>query len=341
MVYYDRRILHGERKGGSDMSTASDRVSQPVEHTAGQSVQILLSTYNGEAYLREQLDSYLALEPALSVRVLIRDDGSTDRTPQILEEYRQRYGFTVILGDNVGLNRSMYALVAARDPSCDYYAFSDQDDVWLPDKLTRAVSALRAEDGPCLYAGSSQITDAALRVQGYTRVPVRPPSFYNAMVENVCIGHTLVVNRALMSLYAAGFSPDIFVFDWWMYLLASSHGRVICEDSRSTLYRQHGDNAIGYRTDRIGVLRTRIRRVLTGKSYYAARQLRAFCQVYAATLPLPLAQEAARFFSSQRHFLSRLCYVCHTPAYRQTCMEGLIFRLMYLFGRYTVPKGDS
>lgn len=323
------------------MSTVADREGSPVENTAGQSVQILLSTYNGEAYLREQLDSYLALDPLLSLRVLIRDDGSTDGTRQILEEYRQRYGFTVILGDNVGLNRSMYALVAARDPSCDYYAFSDQDDVWLPDKLTRAATALRGAEEPCLYAGSSQITDATLRVQGCTRVPTRPPSFYNAMVENVCIGHTLVVNRALMDLYATGFSPDIFVFDWWMYLLASSHGRVICEDSRSTLYRQHGDNAIGYRTDRLGVLRTRIRRALTGKSYYAARQLRAFCRVYAATLPLPMTQEADRFFAAQRHFFARLCYACRTRAYRQTRIEGLIFRLMYLFGRYTIPKGDS
>lgn len=99
---------------------------------AGKTVQILLSTYNGEAWLRPQLDSYPALTGSFDGRVLIRDDGSTDKTREILREYARRYGFTVLEGPNPGVNRSVFELFAAADLSCDYFALSDPDDVWLP-----------------------------------------------------------------------------------------------------------------------------------------------------------------------------------------------------------------
>ena len=91
-------------------------------------IEILLSTYNGEKYLREQLDSFISLENYSDVKVLIRDDGSTDSTRAILEEYRIQHGFEVILGDNIGLNASMHLLMLAADRECEYFAFSDQDD---------------------------------------------------------------------------------------------------------------------------------------------------------------------------------------------------------------------
>ena len=105
-------------------------------------VEILLSTYNGEKHLREQLDSFVSLENFSSVKVLIRDDGSTDSTREILCEYRDKHGFEVIFGENIGLNLSLHQLILAADKEMKYFAFSDQDDVWLPDKLTRAISSL-------------------------------------------------------------------------------------------------------------------------------------------------------------------------------------------------------
>ena len=298
-------------------------------------VQILLSTYNGEKYLRPQLDSFLSLL-GVELSVLIRDDGSTDSTPEILREYRDKYGFVVIFGENVGLNRSVYELVLARDKECDFFSFADQDDVWMQDKLSRALSMMQNSDAPMLYAGSSYLTDEALNIKGTTAKIRRPLGFYNAMVENMCIGHTLVLNAALMDIYARNFTDGIFVFDYWAYIIASAFGEIVYDPTPATYYRQHGENAIGYKSGFFSRLKTRIGRVLSGKSYYNARQLLAFLDTFGDKIPEQYRREAEDFFKSERSFLSRLGYIFRTKAYRQGVGEGIIFRLMYLVGRYNL-----
>jgi glycosyltransferase involved in cell wall biosynthesis len=101
-------------------------------------IQILLSTYNGEKYLREQLDSFLKLVGSENIKILVRDDGSTDSTLGILDEYSKEYGFKIVKGKNIGVNASLYELFNDCDMSCDYFAISDQDDVWLPYKFELA-----------------------------------------------------------------------------------------------------------------------------------------------------------------------------------------------------------
>ncbi len=299
-------------------------------------IQILLSTYNGEEYLRAQLDSFLSLQ-GVDVRVLIRDDGSTDGTPEILKEYRDNHGFDVIFGENIGLNRSMYALAAACDKSCEYFSFADQDDVWLPGKLSRAVAFLAGRK-VALYAGSSTLVNGELEKIGRTARFRKPPSFYNAMVENVCIGHTLVLTRALMDIYAKHYSDGIFVFDYWAYLIASVYGEVVFDEEETTLYRQHGNNVIGYKKNFFSRTAMRIRRVLKGRSQKNTEQLAAFLEEFGDKIPPEYADEAKDFIYSQRGFWHRFSYIFRTKAYRQGRMEGLIFRMMYLFGRYNIKK---
>lgn len=305
--------------------------------------QILLSTYNGERYLKSQLDSYLALSNYENVSVLIRDDGSTDGTAEILKEYRDKYGFEVIFGENLGLNKSVYELIEKRDRECDLYAFSDQDDVWLPDKLVRAEERLSSlTDEPAMYAGTSYLAKGEeLEIIGKTSVPKKPLSFYNAMVENVCIGHTVVINASLAELYEGGYSDGIFVFDYWAYLLASVAGRIVFDSEPGALYRQHDDNAIGYKASFLGKMKVRIGRVFAGKSYYNALQLHSFLEVYADIIPEEYVLEAQDFFKSERSFFTRLGYIFRTKAYRNGFAEGLIFRLMYLFGRYDFKKAKQ
>jgi glycosyltransferase involved in cell wall biosynthesis len=102
-------------------------------------IQILLATYNGERYLREQLDSFLALDNYEQVKVLVRDGGSTDGSLRILAEYEEHHGFEVIRGENAGFTACMFELFRRSDPACAYFATSDQDDVWLPDKLSAGI----------------------------------------------------------------------------------------------------------------------------------------------------------------------------------------------------------
>ncbi len=304
-------------------------------------IQILLSTYNGEKYLKEQLDSYVALTNFERVKVLVRDDGSTDGTRAILDAYREKYGFEIILGENVGLNASFHELVLASDPSCRYFSFSDQDDIWLPDKLERAEAALREyaeSDVPVLYAASSTLTDVEMNEIGHTAIPKRKPSFYNAMVENVCVGHTQVCNRAAIELLKRGHSPDVMVMDYWVYTLVSAVGTVIYDPVYTTLYRQHGNNVIGYSASRLKALRMRARRVRSRRSELNTRQLAAFLDMYGDVIPEQYRREGERFLQRQRNFFTRLAYIFTTKAYRQKASECLIFRVMYLLGRYKIKK---
>ena len=303
-------------------------------------VEILLSTYNGEKHLREQLDSFLALENYDGVRVLIRDDGSTDSTRDILTEYRDKHGFEVIFGENVGLNESLHQLILGADRDLEYFAFSDQDDVWLPDKLTRAIESLSAGDAtvPGLYCSCSTLTNSTLEPTGHTLIPKRPLSFYNAMVQNVAIGHTQVFNRALLDLLAREYSEDIVITDHWAYLLASTAGKVTYDSSQTTLYRQHENNVIGYGASFFSTLKTRIKRVFSGKPQENTRQLAAFLECYGDVMNPEHKTELNKFLAAQRNVFKRIAYLSRTRLYRQTRTESLIFRLMYLIGRYKIKK---
>ena len=303
-------------------------------------VQILLSTYNGERHIREQLDSFVALEGFDSVKVLIRDDGSTDSTREILSEYADKYGFEVFYGENIGLNASLHELVLRADTSCKYFSFSDQDDVWLPNKLTRALEWLDAQDNsvPNLYSACSHITDDSLKIKGKTVVAKRPLTFYNAMIQNACVGHTQVCNLALLKLLMPYFSNDIDVHDSWVYLVATAFGRAHYDFERTTLYRQHGNNVLGYETNPIKNFFKRLHRIRTGKSRRYSYQLRAFYDLYGDAVPQEYRHEIERYFKNQKCFFTRLGYIFTTKMYRQTYSEGLVFRLMYLFGRYNFKK---
>ncbi len=301
-------------------------------------IQILLSTYNGEKYLREQLNSYLSLDDHSNIKVLIRDDGSTDGTLAILREYEENFGFEIITGENLGLNASMYELLKRRDRNCDYYAFSDQDDVWLPFKIIRAVSSLFKNDlnSPALYSACSYITDEELNIKGHTIKAKRKLSFYNAMIQNICPGHSQVCNRSFIDILAETYSEDMMVFDYWAYLLASAVGNVIFDNEPTTLYRQHSSNAIGCDHSRFKTLKMRMNRVKTKISVQNAVQLKALCECASEFIAKEYKDEADDFFRSQKNFFTRLGYLCRSKAYRQTKIETLIFRLMYLFGRYNI-----
>lgn len=303
-------------------------------------IQILLSTYNGEAHLREQLDSFTTLDNFDEVKVLIRDDGSTDSTREILSEYSEKFGFEVIFGENLGLNASLHELILRCDTSCKYFSFSDQDDVWLPNKLTRATAWLDAQDNdtPNLYSACSHITNDALKIKGKTVVARRPLTFYNAMIQNACVGHTQVCNLALINLLKPHFSDDMDVHDSWVYLVATAFGNAYYDLERTTLYRQHGNNSIGYETSPIRNFFKRLHRIKTGKSRRYSYQLRAFCEAYGDDAPEEYMHEAKRYFKNQRNFFTRLGYIFTTKMYRQTWSEGIVFRLMYLFGRYNFKK---
>jgi glycosyltransferase involved in cell wall biosynthesis len=305
-------------------------------------IQILLSAYNGERYLREQLDSFLALDNCGEVKVLVRDDGSTDGTPQILAEYAERCGFEIIRGENMGFVASMFELFRRSDPACAYFATSDQDDVWLPDKLSAGIRALEKlpADMPLLYGSATQPVTADLTPLGRPLTAPRGVSFYNAMVQNVILGHTQIFNRRLIDLLLCGTAKNVNLIDWWIHLVAESTGFVVFDKQIRVLYRQHGDNAIGTETTARKYWKRRFKALVSHDAHLLTKQIRMLLDLYGQTIREEAFLEEARSFLKQGTFLARIKYIFSAKIFRQTLFDTFLFKILFLLGRYKGAEGS-
>jgi hypothetical protein len=215
-------------------------------------VAILLSIFDGKRYLRDQLGSYITQTHG-NWRLYWRDDGSADRGPDTMTAFGLGAGSGRCIrlpGDgNLRATRSFFALLstALRDDAA-YFAFSDQDDVWLPEKLAHAVAALdQVNPGrPALYFCARRPVDATLRPIGHCPALRRPPGFPAALTQNVIPGCCMTLNRAAARLILAAGLPDRTWHDWWCYLVVSAgEGLVLMGEKPDILYRQHGGNLVG------------------------------------------------------------------------------------------------
>ena len=293
-----------------------------------------MSTYNGEKYLREQLNSFIAQDCFSQVKVLIRDDGSTDGTFEILREYADKYNFEIIKGQNIGVNASMCELFSLCDLSCQYFALSDQDDVWLPDKLGKAVKELANYNKQCaMFASASIITDSCLKTIGVSMRAKKGSSYYNAVVQNICPGHTQVFSKPLMIELRDTDPSEISVIDHWIYLLASSLGKIIFSEKPTVLHRQHGNNAVGYNINPIKKTISRIKRVHFKEADRITIQLNYFLNRFQGRIPAEYENEAIRFLNSRTLF-QRIKYSLTTKLFRQSFIDNILFRILFVLGKY-------
>lgn len=213
-------------------------------------ITILLCTFNGAAHLAEQLDSYLAQEHA-EWDLWVSDDGSTDGTIDILRAFQraegQRRDIRLLDGPRRGPAANFLSLMCHPELPAGPVALSDQDDVWWPCRLRRAVEGLSLGGPVTLYGAQSQHTDDALRVIGASRPPRRAPGFANALTQNIVSGHSAALSPGALELVRrAGVPADIPYHDWWLYLLISgAGGGVVIDDAPVLYYRQHGGNVMG------------------------------------------------------------------------------------------------
>lgn len=304
----------------------------------GKRVQILLSTYNGERYLREQLDSYLAMEGFSQCCVLIRDDGSTDGTQEILSEYAKRDDFKIVYGDNVGITDSYMWLLKHCNLGCEFFCLSDQDDVWLPQKVQKSLAALEQENAAVALLSASQtcITDAELNQVQLSENPVRGVSFYNAIAQNVLSGHTQMLNRTMVELLVERGCSDVNVIDWWIYLVAAGVGKIVFLPGYTVLHRQHGGNAVGMKTDVFSQTIKRLRSIWAGNGNALSKQLMSFYNRYRDILPDEYRREAERFLEGTKSLKTRISYVRNCRAYRHVKAEDFVFRALYVLGEYNI-----
>ena len=212
-------------------------------------VLVLMSTYNGEAYLRKQLDSILH-QDKVGVHLMVRDDGSTDHTCEILAEYAEKYpNLEWQTSENVGFVRS-FSILAEKALSfpetVDYYAFSDQDDIWMPNKLKTACRYLEGfnQDTPLLFSSNSLFVDDNMSVLGTFHSETPHYTKQNVMIYPTEQGCSMVFNRSALVLYDAN-PPKNAWHDRWMCLICNFLGKSVYCQTPLFYYRIHGGNMIG------------------------------------------------------------------------------------------------
>ena len=223
-----------------------------------------MSSYNGEKYIDEQIDSLFAQE-GVDVHVLIRDDGSTDNTVGVINKRIGRgERITLITGRNLGFAMSFMTLVKEAHGHIgdySYFAFCDQDDFWLPGKLSAAVGMLRKEsmdDRPNLYWSGFTLADEHLRplwgrpddeeaksepVKDVYRPVITKPTI---LVRYFMLGCTMVFDRNMVEfIHQHEPKGKLTMHDLWLSQTAIFFGHVVTDYRSYLLYRQHGHNAAG------------------------------------------------------------------------------------------------
>jgi hypothetical protein len=320
-------------------TTVPRRSLRAVDRATQRSVAILLSTYNGESFLDAQLRSYLR-QTHDDWTLHWRDDGSSDASVRMVRQFAVGAGSgRCVFQREAGRQqptRSFLALLrAARASNAAYFAFSDQDDVWLPDKLAHGVATLdKVSAGePALYCAGRVLVDADLRhhyVQGGLH---RQPGFPAALTQNIAPGCTMMLNRAAADLILASQPPDGTWHDWWCYIVvAAAGGRVLVDRTPTVLYRQHANNHVG---EPRNWLRRGIAALRRGPGPFMRllRQHVAMLQARPELLPESTHRQLAAIADALNGSRAARLKALFLPGFaRQTWLETVVFRVWFLLG---------
>lgn len=263
-----------------------------INHAQDNTVYVLLATYNGERWIREQLDSILA-QTNVALKLIVRDDGSSDSTPQILEEYAQNNSNVWLLyceSLERGATENFFSLLRNISVQQGYVALADQDDVWQEDKLSRALSQM-AQSG----AGGYSSNVLSIGRQGKTRLIRKDfqQTEYDYLFEGPGPGSTFVLTAAestSLSDYLIAnpeLSCQVLIHDWFIYAYLRARGvRWHIDNYPGVSYRQHDSNEIGANLG-FGAALKRARLILSGGGFQQAVQLRRLLFDANATDPYP------------------------------------------------------
>ena len=294
---------------------------------------VLLSSYDGEKYIAEQIDSVLG-QSYSNLRLYIRDDGSSDGTAAILGSYAGDKRVSVSYEENIGVWRSFFQLLKTAG-GASFYAFCDQDDVWLKDKLSYAVERLTtaAPETPAAYFSRLDVVDAKLEHLSYSPKYEKPLGLKTAIAGNVLTGAACVINKAARDLIADRLPEFTVMHDWWVYIVVSAFGNIYYDERPMLKYRQHKGNQIGLAPGAIKPIIKRLKKYTTG-GYYKKISLQAkdFYRLYGDDLT-----DGDKFFLEkfikEKNIFERLAYAVTCPAYRQKAIDNALFRALILINQ--------
>ena len=212
-------------------------------------IAVIMSTYNGEKYIEEQLNSIIK-QDNVDVDIYIRDDGSVDNTINILKSFSQKYtNIFIEYGKNVGFRKSFINKLKQVSKEYDLYAFCDQDDFWENNKLYKAELCIKEHaytEKPVLYYSNLKICDEQLNVKEITKLHKRKQTIESIILRRSIAGCTMVFNHELFKvLLDAEITDDMLVRGHDSFLITLCYaidGDVICDSNAYIKYRKHNNN---------------------------------------------------------------------------------------------------
>lgn len=297
-------------------------------------VAIVLSTYNGEKYLREQIDSILN-QTYTNFELIVRDDGSKDDTVKIIKEYIEKSDkeITLIEGKNLGFIKSFFDLLKRGD--ADYYAYADQDDIWLPNKIELAVTSLDKLDSskPNMAFSNVEYYDTEMNFIGNGESKNKRPSFLNSLYECINQGMTMVINKTARDYIINNIPEKCFFHDWWTYMICSSMGNVVQDDVVTVKYRRAKTNATVEGQGIVTLMTWRIKKLLLGDGMKdIKKQITMFKNIFYKQLSNKDKKIIDTFEGENYNFFKALKKVFYPKKIRRKLIDDISLRIFFLFG---------
>jgi glycosyltransferase involved in cell wall biosynthesis len=299
-------------------------------------VAVLLGAYKGEDFISDQLKSIFSqTHKNISLWVSVDSDNpnhETDPFYQFLVNYQKNLGdrtrqITILKGPCQGSNRNFLSLVCNEEIQADYFAYADQDDIWHPDKIARALSHLQkySPEIPSLYCSRTALVDKNGQSIGLSPLFKKKPDFANALVQSLGGGNTMMFNKTTREVLKSIGAVDIVCHDWWTYLVVSAmEGAVIYDPIPCLDYRQHDNNLVGANRSWKARL-SRIKLLLKGQ-FRIWNDINRAALEKAESYMSPKSKERFLIFSQSRKktlIFQRSWGIRKSGVYRQTFMGNM------------------
>ncbi len=295
-------------------------------------VAVLISTYNGKKYLKEQLDSILN-QTYPNIEIVIRDDGSTDSTLELVKEYQEKHSnIRLKEGTNIGFIKSFFKLLEMAD--ADYYAYCDQDDIWLENKIELAVNALNQADNtkPNMAFGNADYYDEDMNFMSKGEEH-KTYSFKNSLYECVAQGMTMTINHVAKEMIIENIPEKCLFHDWWTYMICSGLGMVLYNDETVVKYRRFQKNATAEGQSILKIFLWRIEKLVTDNGM---KDIKIQQQEYKKMFYEKLSEENQKildmFVQDNYSFFKAVKKACYPQKLRRKVIDDLMIRVLFILG---------
>ena len=304
-------------------------------------VSILLGTYNGELYIQRQLDS-IRTQTYQDWVLYISDDGSVDRTLEIINNFSNEFPVgkvNVLQGPKKGFAQNFLHLLKNRSIQSSYYAFCDQDDIWLDDKLFIALNALSVADNNKnihyqLYGSRTTLVDEKEKPFGESPLFSRDFNIKNALVQSYAGGNTMVFSRGVKQIFE-NLTDDLNIIshDWLLYItVAALNGIIVYDEKSSILYRQHNNNLVGSNKGFLSKL-NRFNKIFSGEYQNWNRHNYELLEMISDNIPAVNIEIVKLYYKRNNSPFKRAANFLKSGVYRQAKHETFVFFLMAMLGK--------